>query len=92
MMHKYSKEKNDRQRDADQPKQNAFSERHSNLHLTNKCADNAAGFHWFHGPYGQSQLAQAIAQGAKAAGPAQRERQRSAARRFSPAIACSAYS
>jgi hypothetical protein len=47
MVHKHSEQKNDRQRNSNQPKQRAFSKRHGNLHLINKWSDNAAAFHLF---------------------------------------------
>jgi hypothetical protein len=47
MVHKHGEQKNERQRDSNQPKQNAFSERHGNLHLINRCPYNAAAFHLF---------------------------------------------
>jgi hypothetical protein len=47
MVHKHGEKKNDRQRNSNQPKQHAFSERHGNLHLINRWSDNAAAFHLF---------------------------------------------
>jgi len=47
MVHKHGEQKNERQRDSNQPKQHAFSERHGNLHLINRWSDNAAAFHLF---------------------------------------------
>jgi hypothetical protein len=47
MVHKHSEQQDERQRDSNQPKQHAFSERHGNLHLINRCSDNAAVFHLF---------------------------------------------
>jgi hypothetical protein len=47
MVHKHGKQKNDRQRNSNQPKQHAFPERHGHLHLINKWSDNAAAFHLF---------------------------------------------
>jgi hypothetical protein len=46
-VHKHGKQKNDRQRNSNQPKQHAFPERHGHLHLINKWSDNAAAFHLF---------------------------------------------
>jgi len=47
MVHKHSEQKNDRQRNSNQPKQHTFSKRHGNPHLINKRSDNAAAFHLF---------------------------------------------
>ena len=47
MVHKHGEQENERQRDSNQPKQHAFSERHGNLHLINRCLDNAVAFHLF---------------------------------------------
>jgi hypothetical protein len=67
MVHKDSEEKNDWQRDSDQPKQHAFSKRHGNLHLTNSTQTMHAGSVGSMVPMGQSGASRNAAREAKPA-------------------------
>jgi hypothetical protein len=48
VMHEHGKQKNDRQRDSDQPKQSTLSERHVSLHSMIVGMATPKGFRWFH--------------------------------------------
>ena len=63
-VHEDSKEQNDRQRDADEPKQRTFSESHDRLHLMFNWRCNSVHFLWFRLPRGDGELARPMDGGA----------------------------